>query len=81
MGGIGPILAYVFSRLDGKHFPDKNKFLSPEQTALVLRRIEEDRGDSIPDEITRSKVFKHLGDWTLWSYGSSPCSLQSFGMQ
>ncbi|KAG6857182.1 hypothetical protein H0H87_008247 [Tephrocybe sp. NHM501043] len=98
MGGIGPILAYVFSLLDGKRnisgwawifiiegaitlflgviawffipdFPDQNKFLSPEQTALVLKRIEEDRGDSIPDEITRSKVFKHLGDWTLWSYG------------
>ncbi|KAG6920204.1 hypothetical protein DXG01_004973 [Tephrocybe rancida] len=97
MGGIGPILAYVFSRLDGKRnipgwawifiiegtitlflgvvawffipdFPDQNRFLSPEQTALVLRRIEEDRGDSVPDEITRSKVFKHLGDWTLWAY-------------
>ncbi|KAG6828257.1 hypothetical protein H0H92_008645 [Tricholoma furcatifolium] len=98
MGGIGPILAYVFSLLDGKqniagwawifiiegtitlflgviswffipNFPDQNKFLSPEQTALVLRRIEEDRGDSIPDTITVSKVFKHLSDWKLWAFG------------
>ncbi|KAF5380507.1 hypothetical protein D9615_004684 [Tricholomella constricta] len=51
-------------------FPDKNRFLTPEQTALVLKRIEEDRGDSIPDKITRKKVFKHLCDWTLWSYGT-----------
>ncbi|KAG5651624.1 hypothetical protein H0H81_008001 [Sphagnurus paluster] len=50
-------------------FPDQNKFLTPEQTALILKRIEEDRGDSIPDTITRQKVFKHLSDWTLWAYG------------
>jgi hypothetical protein len=50
-------------------FPDKNRFLTPEQTAVVLKRIEEDRGDSIPDEVTTQKVKKHLSDWTLWSYG------------
>ncbi|KAG5637852.1 hypothetical protein H0H81_002991 [Sphagnurus paluster] len=50
-------------------FPDQNRFLTSEQTALVLKRIEDDRGDSIPDSITREKVFKHLGDWTLWAYG------------
>ncbi|KAG6885385.1 hypothetical protein C0993_002348 [Termitomyces sp. T159_Od127] len=100
MGGIGPILAYIFSLLDGRcnirgwawifiiegaitlflgvlswffipDFPDKNKFLTSEQTALVLRRIEEDRGDSVPDKITGNKVLKHLKDWTLWSYGPS----------
>ncbi|KAF8070733.1 major facilitator superfamily domain-containing protein [Lyophyllum atratum] len=99
MGGISPILAYVFSLLDGKRgirgwawifiiegaltlflgllswfyipdFPDQNKFLTPDQTALVLKRIEEDRGDSIPDTLTAKKVFKHLSDWTLWSYGT-----------
>ncbi|KAG5647084.1 hypothetical protein DXG03_001454 [Asterophora parasitica] len=103
MGGISPILAYVFSLLDGRRgirgwawifiiegaitlflgivswffipdFPDQNKFLTPEQTALVLKRIEDDRGDSIPDKITLKKVFKHLGDWTLWSYGWSSLS-------
>ncbi|KAG6861105.1 hypothetical protein C0995_003834 [Termitomyces sp. Mi166 len=98
MGGVGPILAYVLSLLDGKRnirgwawifiiegaitlflgviswffipdFPDKNKFLTHEQTALILRRIDEDRGDSVPDKITKSKVLRHLTDWTLWSYG------------
>ncbi|KAG5635165.1 hypothetical protein H0H81_012177 [Sphagnurus paluster] len=51
-------------------FPDQNRFLTSDETALVLKRIEDDRGDSIPDSITREKVFKHLGDWTLWAYGT-----------
>ncbi|RDB25088.1 hypothetical protein Hypma_007608 [Hypsizygus marmoreus] len=51
-------------------FPDQNTFLTPAQTALVLKRIEDDRGDSIPDKITKEKVFQHLGDWTLWAYGT-----------
>ena len=50
-------------------FPDQNKFLTTEQTALVLKRIDEDRGDSIPDELTAQKIRKHLLDWTLWAYG------------
>ncbi|EEB95841.1 hypothetical protein MPER_05129, partial [Moniliophthora perniciosa FA553] len=50
-------------------FPDKNKFLSKEQTAVILRRVQEDRGDSLPDEINIQKVLHHLSDWTLWVYG------------
>lgn len=51
-------------------FPDNNKFLTPEQTAIVLKRIDDDRGDSIPDEITMQKVWLHLRDWKLWSWGT-----------
>ncbi|KAF9268567.1 MFS general substrate transporter [Marasmius fiardii PR-910] len=50
-------------------FPDRNTFLSRAQTAFILKRVEEDRGDSKPDEITTQKIFHHLGDWTLWVYG------------
>lgn len=50
-------------------FPDKNRFLTPEQTALVLKRVQEDRGDSIPDQLSLKKVMHHLCDWTLWAYG------------
>lgn len=50
-------------------FPDENKFLTNEQTIFVLKRIEEDRGDSVPDAPTREKISKHLRDWTLWAYG------------
>jgi len=49
-------------------FPDKNKFLSEEQTKLVLSRVESDRGDAIPDKLTLAKVLHHLSDWTMWAY-------------
>jgi hypothetical protein len=64
-------------------FPDKNTFLTPEQTALVLKRVELDRHDSVPDPITFTKVMHHLQDWTLWAYGkllaeySSPLMLNA----
>ncbi|KAJ6589874.1 major facilitator superfamily domain-containing protein [Mycena vulgaris] len=50
-------------------FPELNTFLSPDQTTFVLQRVEEDRGDSVPDQLTARKVIHHLGDWTLWAYG------------
>ncbi|KAL0578919.1 hypothetical protein V5O48_003067 [Marasmius crinis-equi] len=50
-------------------FPDRNTFLTRAQTAFVLKRVEEDRGDAVPDEITLRKVLHHLSDWTIWVYG------------
>ncbi|RXW14451.1 hypothetical protein EST38_g11403 [Candolleomyces aberdarensis] len=50
-------------------FPEENTFLTKEQTELVVRRVNEDRGDALPDEITFKKVLTHLSDWTLWAYG------------
>jgi len=50
-------------------FPDQNQFLDAEQTELILKRIEEDRGDSVPDVITGNKVKSHLLDWKLWAFG------------
>ena len=51
------------------NFPDQNRFLTPAQTALVLERVESDRGDSVPDSLTVQKVLRHLSDWTIWAYG------------
>ncbi|EAU83773.2 hypothetical protein CC1G_07508 [Coprinopsis cinerea okayama7 len=51
------------------NFPEENKFLTKEQTEFVIKRINEDRGDALPDKITFAKVMKHLQDWTLWAYG------------
>ncbi|KAL0955861.1 hypothetical protein HGRIS_002063 [Hohenbuehelia grisea] len=67
-GAITIALSLVFY-LGLPDFPDKNKFLTPEQTALILKRVEDDRGDSVPDEITFTKVKLHLSDWTIWAYG------------
>lgn len=50
-------------------FPDQNKFLTKEQTAFVLGRVECDRGDSIPDVLSVTKVIKHLLDWRAWAFG------------
>ncbi|KAF9259710.1 MFS general substrate transporter [Marasmius fiardii PR-910] len=60
------ILVYFFI----PDFPDRNTFLTEAQTAFILQRVEEDRGDSIPDEITVRKVLRHLTDWTIWVYGT-----------
>ena len=48
-------------------FPDTNTFLSEKETAFVMQRIEEDRGDSVADEMTMAKVITHLGDWKGWA--------------
>ncbi|PPR05324.1 hypothetical protein CVT24_008043 [Panaeolus cyanescens] len=50
-------------------FPDQNRFLTKEQTEFVLKRIDEDRGDALPDEISWAKIKLHLRDWTIWGYG------------
>ncbi|KAJ7594898.1 major facilitator superfamily domain-containing protein [Mycena floridula] len=67
--GVVTMVLSIVGFLYLPEFPDQNKFLSPEQTALVLRRIQEDRGDAVPDPITFEKVKTHLCDWTLWAYG------------
>lgn len=50
-------------------FPEKNNFLTEAETNLILRRIEADRGDSVPDEITAARVWLHLLDWKIWVFG------------
>ncbi|KAF6744241.1 major facilitator superfamily domain-containing protein [Ephemerocybe angulata] len=49
-------------------FPDNNRFLTTEQTKMVLGRIEADRNDSVPDPITGRKILKHLSDPLVWSF-------------
>lgn len=63
--GLG-VLTYFFV----PDFPNKNNFLDPKQTALVLERVENDRGDSVPDQMTFRKLLAHLSDWKIWAYGT-----------
>ncbi|KAM6502534.1 Major facilitator superfamily domain containing protein [Amanita muscaria] len=67
--GAVTLLLGIMSWFFVPEFPDRNTFLTAEQTALVLRRIEKDRGDSVPDPLTCQKVLTHLSDWTLWASG------------
>lgn len=48
-------------------FPDKATFLTPSQTAVVIQRINLDRGDAEDDGFTWGKVLKHLGDLKIWA--------------
>lgn len=52
-------------------FPDKaaqHGFLNEAEANFVLRRIEEDRGDSEADPLTLAKSLKHLSDPKLWAF-------------
>lgn len=54
-------------------FPDKasNKgFLTPDEAAFVMQRIEDDRGDSVADPLTARKVLHHLSDFKLWAFAT-----------
>lgn len=59
------IIAWFF--LPG--FPDQNTFLTSDETAIILDRVEKDRGDSLPDALTTEKILRHLLDWKLWAVG------------
>lgn len=48
-------------------FPDKNKFLTNEETALIKERVECDRGDTVHDELTFIKALHYACDLKLWS--------------
>ncbi|KAH6914010.1 major facilitator superfamily domain-containing protein [Coprinopsis sp. MPI-PUGE-AT-0042] len=67
-GAITMLLALV-TFLFVPAFPEENSFLTKEQTDFVIKRIDDDRGDALPDDITLAKILHHLSDWTLWAYG------------
>lgn len=51
------------------NFPDQNIFLTREETRIVLQRVEDDRGDSVPDVLSKEKLVMHLSDWKVWTIG------------
>jgi hypothetical protein len=59
------ILCYIFF----VPFLDQNTFLTKARTKYVLKRIEDDRGDSLPDPLTFTTVMQHLMDWKNWILG------------
>jgi len=61
------VVLAILNHLFIADFPQKNTFLTTKQTNLILLRVEEDRGDSVPDDITVAKVLHHLSDWTIWA--------------
>jgi MFS family permease len=43
-------------------------FLTPQEAAIVLARVERDRGDAVEDNISFKIAMKHLRDWKLWEF-------------
>ncbi|EDR07121.1 uncharacterized protein LACBIDRAFT_298947 [Laccaria bicolor S238N-H82] len=67
--GLGTLCLCPIAWVFVPDFPDKNRFLTEDQTQLILDRVEEDRGDSLPDKLIAAKVLRHLRDPFLWMYG------------
>jgi len=47
-------------------FPDKSKFMKPEEKEHVINRLNIERGDGETHNITKKLLWHHLGDWTMW---------------
>jgi|SRR5579859_4754027 len=48
------------------NFPDKAKFITEEERAIVMGRLNADRGDAEDDHITFRKCLLHMKDWKMW---------------
>ncbi|KAL6245207.1 hypothetical protein RBB50_007982 [Rhinocladiella similis] len=62
-------------------FPTKaDNFLTPEEKAFVIGRINEDRGDAEEDPITLSVILHHLKDWKLyvWAFNLTVSTLPGY---
>ena len=55
-------------KASGKNSLGLPGFLTPEESAVVLARIEHDRGDAVEDKLTFKVAMKHLQDWKLWEF-------------
>lgn len=49
-------------------FPDKNKFLSAEQTSWVIDRVNRERGDAMADKLTLATTLRHAADFKIWGF-------------
>ncbi|KAJ8695342.1 hypothetical protein PTI98_007947 [Pleurotus ostreatus] len=66
--GLATVVAGVCAFIFVQDFPDKNKFLSAEQTKWILARIDKDRSDAEYDHWSMSKFWAYMADIHLWSF-------------
>ncbi|KAF9497771.1 MFS general substrate transporter [Pleurotus eryngii] len=70
--GLVTVIAGLCAFAFVQDFPDKNKFLTAEQTEFVLSRIDKDRSDAEYDHWTLPKFWSYVMDIQLW--GLRTCS-------
>ncbi|KAF2187325.1 MFS general substrate transporter [Zopfia rhizophila CBS 207.26] len=46
----------------------KKSFLTPEEAAIVLARVERDRADAVPEPFTARNILRALRDWKMWQF-------------
>lgn len=66
--GLVTIVAGLCGFVFVQDFPDKNKFLTEEQTAFVLSRIDKDRFNAEYDHWTMAKFWSYTLDIHLWIF-------------
>lgn len=51
-------------------FPEskRNTFLSPDESATVRARLEQERGSSEGENVTWKVVFETVSDWQVWGW-------------
>lgn len=52
-------------------FPEDAKFLTADEKALLMARLEEDGGSVRDDEITLKRVLSMIADWKIWIWYAS----------
>lgn len=67
--GIMTVVAGIVGWFFLAEFPQKVTFLSASERLRVLERLQEDRGDAEPDNLTPAKVIHHLNDIKIWGFG------------
>ncbi|BFZ62854.1 hypothetical protein YB2330_003964 [Saitoella coloradoensis] len=66
--GAITMAAAIFAWFFIVDFPQKAKFLTEHERALIDARMNDDRGDAAPEALTASLVMSHLADWQMWAY-------------
>lgn len=67
--GVITVAAAIISIFLIVDFPEKAAFLTPEEKAYAIQRVQEDRGDAVPDQVTLGKVGAHMLDLKVWAFG------------
>jgi hypothetical protein len=64
--GVITVAIGLFAPLFLIDFPDKARFLKPDEKEHVLNRLNIERGDGETHSLSWKLLRQHLSDWTLW---------------
>lgn len=68
ISGLATVFFALISYLLIVDFPDKATFLDAKQVELIRERVEYDRGDAMPEQLTFSKCLTYARDLKIWAF-------------